>query len=82
DYLRYFATTDGDGELLKNNEQKRVAFYKAVTAVARCFANLANEMTEAGYTDTEAEAIKREVAHFVDVRAEVKLGAGEDVDFK
>ncbi|WP_256748670.1 type I restriction endonuclease subunit R [Micrococcus sp. Mcc28] len=82
DYLRYFATVDGDGKLLKNNEQKRVAFYKAVTAVSRCYANLANEMTEAGYTDAEAKAIKREVAHFVAVRAEVKLGAGEDVDFK
>ena len=82
DYLRYFATVDGDGELLKNNEQKRVAFYKAVTAVTRCYANLANEMTEAGYADAEAAAIKQEVAHFVDVRAEVKLGAGEDVDFK
>ena len=82
DYLRYFATVDGDGKLLKNNEQKRVAFYKAVTAVSRCYANLANEMTEAGYTDAEAKAIKREIAHFVAVRAEVKLGAGEDVDFK
>lgn len=82
DYLRYFATVDGDGKLLKNNEQKRVTFYKAVTAVSRCYANLANEMTEAGYTDAEAKAIKREVAHLVAVRAEVKLGAGEDVDFK
>ena len=38
--------------------------------------------TEAGYSDAEAEAIRKEIAHYVDVRAEVKLGAGEDVDFK
>ncbi|MEY8568801.1 type I restriction endonuclease subunit R [Brevibacterium linens] len=82
DYLRYFATVEGDGELLKNNEQKRVAFYKAVNTVARCYANLANEMPEAGYSESESETIKREVGHFIDVRAEVKLGAGEDVDFK
>ena len=50
--------------------------------MTRAFANLANEMTEAGYTEAEAEAIKKEIAHYVDVRAEVKLGAGEDVDFK
>ncbi|MEI2671079.1 MAG: hypothetical protein V9G13_08115 [Marmoricola sp.] len=48
----------------------------------RAFGNLANEMTAAGYSDAEAEAIKAEVAHYVDVRDEVKLGAGEDVDFK
>ena len=32
--------------------------------------------------EAEADAIKAEVAHYVDVRDEVKLGAGEDVDFK
>src|SRR5436853_529870 len=30
----------------------------------------------------EAAAIKAEVAHYANVRAEVKIGAGEDVDFK
>lgn len=39
-------------------------------------------MEAAGYTEAEAEAIRKEIAHYVDVRAEVKLGAGEDVDFK
>ena len=39
-------------------------------------------MAAAGYTDAEAAAIKNEVAHYANVRDEVKLGAGEDVDFK
>src|ERR1039457_2503605 len=39
-------------------------------------------MTAAGYSETEAAAIKDEIAHYVNVRDEVKLGAGEDVDFK
>ncbi|MCO5303572.1 MAG: hypothetical protein M9923_10220 [Phycicoccus sp.] len=33
-------------------------------------------------TPRRSEAIRKEIAHYVDVRAEVKLGAGEDVDFK
>lgn len=82
-YQQYFcAREQGNAEQLKANEPKRVELYKAVAAVARAFANLANEMTEAGYSDAEADAIKKEIAHYVDVRAEVKLGAGEDVDFK
>lgn len=82
-YQQYFcASEQGNAEQLKANEPKRVELYKAVSAVTRAFANLANEMTEAGYTEAEAEAIKKEIAHYVDVRAEVKLGAGEDVDFK
>jgi len=39
-------------------------------------------MDAAGYNATEATAIKTEIAHYVSVRDEVKLGAGENVDFK
>lgn len=82
-YQQYFcAAEQGNAEQLKANEPKRVELYKAVAAVARAYANIANEMTAAGYSDAEAAAIKDEIAHYVDVRAEVKLGAGEDVDFK
>lgn len=82
-YQQYFCALDaGNAEQLKQNEPKRVELYKAVAAAARAYGNIANEMTEAGYSEAEAEAIRKEVAHYVDVRAEVKLGAGEDVDFK
>lgn len=82
-YQQYFcATESGNAEQLKANEPKRVELYKAVAAVSRAYGNLANEMTAAGYSDAEAQAIMKEIAHYVDVRAEVKLGAGEDVDFK
>jgi type I restriction enzyme R subunit len=82
-YQHYFcAMESGNGEQLKVNEPKRVKLYKAVAVVGRAFANLANEMTAAGYSDAEAAAIKAEIAHFASVRDEVKLGAGEDVDFK
>ena len=82
-YQQYFcAAEQGNAEQLKANEPKRVELYKSVAAVTRAYANLANDMTAAGYTAAEAEAIKAEIALYVDVRAEVKLGAGEDVDFK
>lgn len=82
-YQQYFcALEQGNAAQLKANEPKRVELYKAVAAVTRVYSNIANEMTAAGYSEAEAAAIKKEIAHYVDVRAEVKLGAGEDVDFK
>src|ERR1019366_2227698 len=82
-YQKYFcAAHEGSAEQLKANEPKRVELYKAVAAVTRAFANLANEMSEAGYSDAQSAAIKHEVAHYAAVRDEVKLGAGEDIDFK
>lgn len=82
-YQRYFcAAEQGNAEQLKANEPKRVELYKAVAALTRAYANLANEMDAAGYTAAEAAAMKHEVAHYASVRDEVKLGAGENVDFK
>ncbi|TDW70578.1 type I restriction endonuclease subunit R [Kribbella pratensis] len=82
-YQQYFCAKDqGNAEQLKANEPKRVELYKAVAAATRAYANLANEMTEAGYSEAEGTAIKLEIAHYAAVRDEVKLGAGEDVDFK
>src|SRR5690606_4679397 len=50
-YVRYFcARESGNAEQLKENEPKRVALYKLAAAYLRAYANLANEMREAGYT--------------------------------
>jgi type I restriction enzyme R subunit len=81
-YQQYFCAEQGNAEQLKANEPKRVELYKSVAAVTRAYANLANEMDEAGYTNAQGAAIKSEVAHYAAVRDEVKLGAGEDIDFK
>ena len=82
-YQKYFcAAEQGNAEQLKANEPRRVELYKAVTGLVRTYGNLANEMEAAGYSAQEAASIKAEVAHYANVRDEVKLGAGEDVDFK
>ncbi|MGP5592830.1 type I restriction endonuclease subunit R [Corynebacterium flavescens] len=82
-YQHYFcAIESGNAEQLKANEPKRVDLYKGVASLVRAYANLANRMSDAGYSETDAEFIKRQVKHFVDVRDEVKLGAGENMDLK
>jgi type I restriction enzyme R subunit len=82
-YLRYFCAKDsGNGEQLQDNEQKRLALYKLVAAFLRAFANIANELTEAGYTDSEIAELQAEVAHYDNVRNEVKLASGDYIDLK
>ncbi|CAD5984709.1 type I restriction endonuclease subunit R [Planktothrix agardhii] len=83
DYLHYFCTPDTrDKNALANNEPKRVALYKAVNALIRAYANLANEIIEAGYTNTEANNIKAEVEHYSKMRDEVKIASGDYLDMK
>ena len=82
DYIRYFCGDTASRDDLKINEPKRVALYKCVAALVRAYANLANEMIEAGYTRQEAKEIKQEADWYVEVRQEVKVAAKDDIDLK
>jgi type I restriction enzyme R subunit len=81
-YVHYFCGTSGDGDELEDNEQKRVALYKTVAALLRAYVDLANEMTDAGYSEKEAQEIKEEVTYYEKVREEIKLASGDYVDMK
>ena len=82
-YLSYFcAAESGNSEQLKDNEAKRVTLYNLVAGYLRAYANLANEMSQAGYSDADAKAIRAEVDHYEKVREEVKLASGDYVDLK
>ena len=48
----------------------------------RAYANLANELAEAGYSPAEIETLKAEVEHYEKVRNEVKLASGDYIDLK
>ena len=82
-YIRYFCGQDtGNLEQLKANEPKREKLYKFTAAFVRAYANLANEMIEAGYSNDEAQEIKNEVRHYDNVSQEIKLASGDYVDLK
>lgn len=82
-YLRFFCAKDtSDKAALKENEPKRLTLYKLVASLLRAYADIANEMSEAGYTDAEAASIKADVDHFEKVRNEVKLASGDYIDLK
>lgn len=81
-YVHYFCGKSGEGDELEDNEQKRVALYKTVAALLRAYADLANEMSAAGYTDEQARHVKEEVQHYEKVREEVKLASGDYIDMK
>ena len=82
-YMHYFCSQPAGVEAqLKENEPKRLTLYKSIAALVRAYANLAGEMSEAGYSDSDAESIRAEVDHYEKVRSEVKLASGDYVDLK
>jgi len=81
-YIRYFCGDVENPYSLKENEVKRVKLYKSVSHLLRVYADLANDMKNAGYSKSQAQAIEKEVKHFEQVRMEVKLASGDYVDLK
>ncbi|GAB3515881.1 type I restriction endonuclease subunit R [Emticicia fontis] len=82
DYIAYFCGNPQIKEDLKDSEPKRVALYKAVISLIRAYANIADEMPEAGYKPAETAAIKQDLKHFESVRKEIQLASGDWVDLK
>ena len=82
-YIRYFCTSDSsDPDLMKEQETKRVTLYKLTAALIRAYANLANEMPDAGYSDRETDVIQQEVSYYTNLRKEIKLASGDYIDLK
>ena len=82
-HIRFFCGQDtSDKTALKENEPKRLTLYKLAASLLRAYADIASEMSEAGYSDDEIAAIKGDVDHFEKVRNEVKLASGDYIDLK
>ena len=81
-YLRYFCGDAANADALNVTEALRVTFYKAVAILSRAYAAIAQELTEAGYSDAEATALHKEVEFYVEIRAAIKKHSGEELDIK
>jgi type I restriction enzyme R subunit len=86
DFIHYFCGESGveptDEEFGSEKEALRLTLYQAVAKLIRSYTNLANEMADAGYSESEALSIKKEVAYFESVRDEVKLASGDLLEMK
>ncbi|MEI6610444.1 MAG: HsdR family type I site-specific deoxyribonuclease, partial [Deltaproteobacteria bacterium] len=81
--IRFFCGKNtANPDELKDTEPRRVALYKLTIALIRAYANIADEMKEAGYTDKETEQIKGDIKHFENLRKEIQLASGDYIDLK
>jgi type I restriction enzyme R subunit len=81
-FIKFFCGDTADEEALKKTEEKRQALYKYTVGLIRAYANLANELTKAGYTEQEQQAIKRDVEYYAALRDVIMQASGEYLDLK
>ncbi len=81
-YLYYFCGDAAFPDALNETEAVRISFYKAGAVYVRAFAAIAQDLTEAGYSDAEAATIQKEVEFYSEIRSAIKKHSGEELDIK
>lgn len=81
-HIHYFCGNTEIAGDLKAREPHRVALYKAVVALVRAHANLADELEAAGYTPAQIEHLKALQKHYLNLREIIRKAAGETLDLK
>jgi len=82
EFIRYFCGNTENPEELKSREVQRTALYKATVALIRAYANIADEIEAAGYTEKEIEDIKKQLDFYLKLREEIRKASGETLDLK
>lgn len=82
DFLDYFVGDTEFKDTLQDTEPQRVALYKLVTSLVRAYANIADEMEEAGFSEQEARSIQSDVAFYHSMKRAVELASGDYIELK
>ena len=81
-FLHYFCGDAANPNALHETEALRMSFYKAVAVFVRAYAAIAQDLTEAGYSDADAAALQQQVEFYGEIRSAIKKHSGEELDIK
>ncbi len=81
-FLHYFCGDAAKSDALQETEALRVSFYKAVAVFVRAYAAIAQDLTEAGYSEAAADTLRKDVAFYGEIRSAIKKHSGEELDIK
>ncbi|MBW7894136.1 MAG: HsdR family type I site-specific deoxyribonuclease [Opitutaceae bacterium] len=82
EHIHFFCGNTELPDDLKAHEPQRVGLYKATAALVRAYANIADELAQAGYTPSQVVQIKASVDRQVKLREIIRQASGETIDLK
>lgn len=81
-FLHYFCGEANNANALTETEPLRISFYKSVATFVRSYADIAQNLADAGYSDVQAADLQREVDFYGEIRSAIKRHSGEELDIK
>lgn len=82
DYIHYFCGNTEIPSDLEEREPQRAMLYKSVASLVRAYANISDDMEEAGYGQSDIKRIKQRIEHYLAIREIVRNASGETLDLK
>jgi len=82
EHIHYFCGNTEIPEDLKEHEPQRVALYKSAAVLVRAYANIADDLPQAGYTETQITNIKQTLDRNLKLREIIRQASGETIDLK
>ncbi|MDO9383318.1 MAG: type I restriction endonuclease subunit R [Hyphomicrobiaceae bacterium] len=81
-FLNYFCGDAANPQAIADTEPLRISFYKAVATFVRAYADIAQDLSDAGYSDSEVSTLQEEVNFYSEIRSSIKRHLGEELDIK
>jgi type I restriction enzyme R subunit len=82
EHIHYFCGNTEIADDLKAHETQRVALYKSTAALVRAYANIADDLQRADYTDARIAQIKQDIDRYLKLREIIRQASGETIDLK
>jgi len=82
EHIHYFCGNTENPDDLKEREPQRVALYKAAAGLVRAYANIADDLTSAGYNETRIGQIKDKLTQTLKLREIIRKASNESIDLK
>jgi type I restriction enzyme R subunit len=82
EHIHYFCGNTEIPEDLKAHETQRVALYKSSATLVRAYANIADDLTVAGYTEARIAQIKLDLDRYLKLREIIRQASDETIDLK
>jgi type I restriction enzyme R subunit len=82
EHIHYFCGNTEIPADLQEREPQRAALYKATASLVRAYANIADELEQAGYSSADVIRIKQRLNHYLSVREIIRKASGESLDLK
>ncbi len=81
-HIHYFCGNTEIPDDLKAHEAQRVALYKGTAALVRAYANIADDLSKAGYTEAQISQIKQSLDRYLKLREIIRKASDETIDLK